>query len=999
MIAFTCESCGQAYKVKDEFAGRQTKCKKCLAKIKIPELPVATEEEPDEYSEDDASVSTDSYGEDRSSLGDDFPAQLPPRKKSGPKSQGKSVESGPKARTSDRTASTFSLPALITIVALGFMIILNVVDWYFTVMYRNPELEETFHAIIATITSFRAGACVASELFGIVIIVRRLSTGQKLIYGLTWAGLCLQLTHLGTFLKMPADYVLYVLFLGILISRIVVLLCQYTEEMSLHFQQAGETQFPASIRLSRTCVGILIGLAILSPMLLVAGEHFHHLRLSYPGAAVPFGLLLVRIPILILCFRAVSSGSRTSTLICAVIIACLVVVDVLFGIASSGDLLGYESQVFLSAMATIGVFFLWSLMQSDAREYLRAPVDPETVRGFSLSPIVATVLTAAACCEGVWGIVFIYSYRQPAPNIALPSTEKFEQIGTALNAYVLQHKQFPYAQQTTGLSWRVHLLPFLGQESLYARFQLNEPWDSEHNKALLEEMPDLYRASKDPWDSTTTRFQLVTGPTADSGLIFSPEQTLAPNAIPDGAQNTMMMALTASDRGVPWTAPQDMLLKERTISQCIGPFDDAGLQFLTADGKYHHLQFGLPSAALAALTTVAGEEDVQMDKMTAFQGQKNDSNSDDPDSRYFGELENKAGEQYQKREKERFLKEQLAAKAAVQIRVEIPAESNLPGFARNFVLIHSDIYPPRVGIYMSQFDGRSYFMVMDRQLGESIEVELFPGTAESRKVAAKRKNEAVIVDEQIPPPVKWQWKRGQPARKAFGLTNSTNNNADVVLKFQEIPLPSPIPFANTGMVVLSENGSTIGVFEQQTLVDAERVQKNFGVSAAIFMMPPGNNKVAEGSADEGKKSLRFTVHLRQRFEIAKAPLSLYIGEVSPLAQFGKLPEDPEQKVSDKMTRLALTPDSSKQHPWEMHLEATVRTSGELNLKRSPLMCQVGWTGADGKEYLTPVTILGGEELTPDSLRYDPAALWEHFSESSSVTPAVMFESIATPDQP
>jgi hypothetical protein len=162
-------------------------------------------------------------------------------------------------------------------------------------------------------------------------------------------------------------------------------------------------------------------------------------------------------------------------------------------------------------------------------------------------------------------------------------------------------------------------------------------------------------------------------------------------------------------------------------------------------------------------------------------------------------------------------------------------------------------------------------------------------------------------------------------------------------------------------------------------------------SAAIFMMPPGDNKAAEVSADEGKKSLRFTVHLRQRFEIAKAPLSLYIGELSQLAQSGKLPSDPEQKASDKMTRLALSPDSRTQQPWEMHLVAVVQSTGELHLKTSPLICQVGWTGTDGKEYFTPVTVLGGEELTPDSLRFDPAALWQHFSDNPSVKPALSFE--------
>src|SRR5262245_18888701 len=35
------------------------------------------------------------------------------------------------------------------------------------------------------------------------------------------------------------------------------------------------------------------------------------------------------------------------------------------------------------------------------------------------------------------------------------------------------------------LSWRVALLPYLEQDGLYRRFQLNEPWDSEHNLKVL----------------------------------------------------------------------------------------------------------------------------------------------------------------------------------------------------------------------------------------------------------------------------------------------------------------------------------------------------------------------------------------------------------------------------------------------------------------------------------------------------------------------------------
>src|SRR5262249_55645747 len=42
------------------------------------------------------------------------------------------------------------------------------------------------------------------------------------------------------------------------------------------------------------------------------------------------------------------------------------------------------------------------------------------------------------------------------------------------------------------LSWRVALLPYLGEWDLYRKFKLDEPWDSPHNKALLPLMPEIY---------------------------------------------------------------------------------------------------------------------------------------------------------------------------------------------------------------------------------------------------------------------------------------------------------------------------------------------------------------------------------------------------------------------------------------------------------------------------------------------------------------------------
>ncbi|WP_261037712.1 DUF1559 domain-containing protein, partial [Streptococcus mitis] len=43
-----------------------------------------------------------------------------------------------------------------------------------------------------------------------------------------------------------------------------------------------------------------------------------------------------------------------------------------------------------------------------------------------------------------------------------------------------------------GLSWRVHILPYLEQDALFNQFKLDEPWDSPNNKPLIAKMPKFY---------------------------------------------------------------------------------------------------------------------------------------------------------------------------------------------------------------------------------------------------------------------------------------------------------------------------------------------------------------------------------------------------------------------------------------------------------------------------------------------------------------------------
>lgn len=70
-------------------------------------------------------------------------------------------------------------------------------------------------------------------------------------------------------------------------------------------------------------------------------------------------------------------------------------------------------------------------------------------------------------------------------------------ISRALQQYHDTHKVFPPAYVLDanggrGHSWRVLILRELGYESLYARYRFDEPWDGQHNRELIGEMPHEY---------------------------------------------------------------------------------------------------------------------------------------------------------------------------------------------------------------------------------------------------------------------------------------------------------------------------------------------------------------------------------------------------------------------------------------------------------------------------------------------------------------------------
>ena len=131
-----------------------------------------------------------------------------------------------------------------------------------------------------------------------------------------------------------------------------------------------------------------------------------------------------------------------------------------------------------------------------------------------------------------------------------------EKIATALLRYHEDYELFPRSHSLTrskipSLSWRVEILPYLGYEELYKKFDWQVPWNREPNKSLLKYIPDEF-VSPDRWDTKTNLMF-----PASEGFIAADNKGRAHHQIEDGPDNTILLIEVADELAVPWTQPRD----------------------------------------------------------------------------------------------------------------------------------------------------------------------------------------------------------------------------------------------------------------------------------------------------------------------------------------------------------------------------------------------------------------------------------------------------------
>ena len=182
-------------------------------------------------------------------------------------------------------------------------------------------------------------------------------------------------------------------------------------------------------------------------------------------------------------------------------------------------------------------------------------------------------------CIAFLGLLFcaptsLQQVRSSGPYQSAWRMNTARHINLAIIYYEAGHMKFPPAYLldaagNPGLSWRVHLLPYLEHTALYNQFNLSEPWDSPNNIKLVNQMPPIYSHFSRKAPAGLTGWKLV----VDKGTPFEPGRTMNYGDLHDGASNTLCLVEDAKNL-VPWTKPEDLTVDAAVAVLAVDSYDD-----------------------------------------------------------------------------------------------------------------------------------------------------------------------------------------------------------------------------------------------------------------------------------------------------------------------------------------------------------------------------------------------------------------------------------------
>lgn len=194
---------------------------------------------------------------------------------------------------------------------------------------------------------------------------------------------------------------------------------------------------------------------------------------------------------------------------------------------------------------------------------------------------------------------------------------KLKQIGLAFANHESAYLRYPtqaimsIPDNKPLLSWRVKLLPYLGEIALYKEFHLDEPWDSPHNKALISRLPSAYAGANEDPTSGLTHFVVPVG----KGLMFEKDAVTGVTAadVTDGMSKTIIAV--EADKAVIWTKPDDLDVDLDHPFAGLGHLRDGRFLAVFCDDHLAMISTQITPETLKALFTRAGGEPINWSEL------------------------------------------------------------------------------------------------------------------------------------------------------------------------------------------------------------------------------------------------------------------------------------------------------------------------------------------------------------------------------------------------
>lgn len=236
--------------------------------------------------------------------------------------------------------------------------------------------------------------------------------------------------------------------------------------------------------------------------------------------------------------------------------------------------------------------------------------------------IIGIISGALGC---LWTIPILIALLLPAVQATREAARRAEsmnnmrQMVLGMHNFEVANGRFPNAipvasesgRGDSKLSWRVQILPFIEHNGLYTQFNHDEPWDSPHNLALVDQMPDVFKSRSHLLEAGKTIYVVpTTKPDADPQLqtIFAEGRSLTFQGILDGTSNTIVLLEVNPEAAVVWTKPEDWEFDPTNPNRGLGNARPGIFLSGMADGSIQTLDKDIdPELLRTMLTARAGD--------------------------------------------------------------------------------------------------------------------------------------------------------------------------------------------------------------------------------------------------------------------------------------------------------------------------------------------------------------------------------------------------------